>query len=111
MKKLRGGRPIVDFELLKIVAYMLRQGKQRTFKISSSESQLILFKDHHVLVFDLTSMQDATEEGHYPEKIGEPLRLEINLTFPIELVTELVLLGERMSPVAVRKLGVVEKII
>ena len=24
------------------------------------------FKDHYVLVFDLTSMQDATENCHYP---------------------------------------------
>ena len=27
-------------------------------------------KDHHVLVFDLTSMQDATENCHYPGLIG-----------------------------------------
>ena len=30
------------------------------------------FKDHYVLVFDLTSMQDATENFHYPELVGEP---------------------------------------
>ena len=35
------------------------------------------FKDHYVLVFDLTSMQDATEHCHYPELIREPLRLEL----------------------------------
>ena len=28
------------------------------------------FKDHHVLVSDLISMQDATENGHYPEFFG-----------------------------------------
>ena len=33
------------------------------------------FKDHYVLVFDLTSMQDATEKCHYPELFAEPLRL------------------------------------
>ena len=32
------------------------------------------FKDHYVLVFDLTSMQDATEHCQYPELTGEPLR-------------------------------------
>ena len=32
------------------------------------------FKDHYVLVFDLTSMQDDTENCHYPELVGEPLR-------------------------------------
>ena len=61
------------------------------------------FKDHYVLVFDLTSMQDATENCHYPELVGEPLRLEVNFTFPLEPVTELIVLGERMSLVAVDK--------
>ena len=39
-----------------------------------------VFKDHYVLVFDLTSMQDATERCHYPELVGEPLRLELNFS-------------------------------
>ena len=67
------------------------------------------FKDHYVLVFDLTSMQDATENCHYPELVGEPFRLELNFTFPLEHVTELIVLGERMSSVAVDKFGVVGK--
>ena len=52
------------------------------------------FKDHYVLMFDLTSMQDATESCHYPELVGKPLRLELNCTFPLEHVTELNVLGE-----------------
>ena len=67
------------------------------------------FKDHYVLVFDLTSMQHATENCHYPELIGESLRLELNFTSPLEHVTELIVLGERMSSVAVDKFGVVGK--
>ena len=67
------------------------------------------FKDHYVLVFDLSSMQDASENFHYPELVGEPLRLERNFTFLLEHVTELVVLGERMSSVAVDKFGVVGK--
>ena len=67
------------------------------------------FKDHYVLVFDLTSMQDATENCHYPNLVGEPLRLELNFTNPVENVTELNVLDERMSSVAVDKLGDVEK--
>ena len=38
------------------------------------------FKDHNVLVFNLTSMQDATENCCYPELVGEILRLELNFT-------------------------------
>ena len=67
------------------------------------------FKGHYVLVFDLTSMQDATEHCHYPELVGEPLRLELIFTNPLENFTELILLGERMSSVAVDKFGVVGK--
>ena len=67
------------------------------------------FKDHYLLVFDLTSMQDATENCHYLELVGEPLRLELNFTNSLENVTELIQLCERMSSVAVDKFGVVRK--
>ena len=66
------------------------------------------FKDHYVLVFDLTSMQDAAENCHYPDLV-EPLRLELNFNKPLENVTELIVLGERMSSVAVDKFGVIGK--
>ena len=67
------------------------------------------FTDHYVLVFDLTSMQDATEHCHYPELFGEPLRLELYFSSPLEKVTGVIVLGERMSSVAVDKFGVVGK--
>ena len=41
------------------------------------------FKDHYVVVFDLTSMQDAAENSPYPELVGQ-LRLKLNFTFPLE---------------------------
>ena len=68
-----------------------------------------VFKDHYVLVFDLTSMQDDTENFHYPKLVGETLRLELNFTNPPENVTELIVLGEGMSSVPVDKFGVVGK--
>ena len=67
------------------------------------------FKDHYILVFDLTSMQDATEHCHHPELIGEPLRLELYFSSPQEIVSEVIVLGERMSCVAVDKFVVVGK--
>ena len=60
-------------------------------------------------MFDLTSMRDATENCHYPELVGEPLKLLLNFTFPLENVTELIVLGERMSSFAVDKFSVVRK--
>ena len=54
-------------------------------------------------------MQDATENCHYPELVGEPLRLELNFTNALENVTELIVLGEGMLSVAVDKFGVAGK--
>ena len=54
-------------------------------------------------------MQDATEYCHYLYFVGEPQRLELKFTQPLENVTELIVLGERMSSVANDKFGVVEK--
>ena len=54
-------------------------------------------------------MQDAPENCHYPELVGEPLRLEVNSTQPLENVTELIVLGEGTSSVAIDKFGVVGK--
>ena len=70
---------------------------------------IVDFKDHYVLVFDLTLMQDATENCQYLEFVGEPLRLELNFTQPLKNLTELIVLGERFSSVAVEKFGVVGK--
>ena len=67
------------------------------------------FKDHYVLVFDLTSMQAATKHCHYPELIAEPLRLKLYFSSPLEIATEIIVMGERMSCVAVDKFGVVGK--
>ena len=56
-------------------------------------------------------MQDVTENCHYQKLVGEPLRLELNFTFLLEHVTELIVLRERLSFVAVEKVCVVAKII
>ena len=55
-----------------------------------------LFKDHYVLVFDLTSLQDAGENVHYPDLSGESLRLEMFFERPLTNVTELIVLEERI---------------
>ena len=67
------------------------------------------FKDHFVRVFLLASMRDASEICHNLELVREPMMLELNFTFPLERVTELIVLGEGMCSVAVDKFGVVGK--
>ena len=106
---LRGGQPIVDFDAADNCRLYVTTMKATNFQDGIPSIPIDNFKDHYLLVFDLTSKQDATENGHYPEVVGKPLRLELNVTFPLEHVTELIVLGERMPSVAVDKFGVVGK--
>ena len=91
---LRRGQPIVDFDAADNCRIYFTTMKALTFQDDIPSTPIDKFKDHYVLVFDLTSMQDATENCHYLELVGEPLRLELNITFPLEHVTEHSVLGE-----------------
>ena len=106
---LREGQPTVDFDAADNCRLYVTTMKAMNFQDDIPSIPIDNFKDHYVVVFDLTSMQDATVNCHHPELVGEPLRLELNFTFPLEHVTELILLGERISSVAVDKFGVVGK--
>ena len=107
--KHRRGQPIVDFDPADNCCLYVTTMKAMNFQDDIPSIPIDNFKDHYVLVFCLTSMQDATENRNYPELVGEPLRLESNFTFPPEHVTELIVLGEGMSSVAIDKCGVVGK--
>ena len=67
------------------------------------------FTDHYVLVFDLTSLQDAGENVYYLELIGESLRLQMFFEHPLTNVTKLIVLGERISTVKIDQFGTVAK--
>ena len=109
IRTLRGGQSIVDFDTADNCRLYVTTMKAMNFQDDIPSIPIDDFKDHYVLVFDFSSMQDATENCHYPEFVGEPLRLELNFTNPLENVTELIVLGERMSSVAFEKFGVVGK--
>ena len=106
---LRRGQPIAVFDTVDICRLYVTTMKAMNFQDDIPSIPIDDFKDHYVLVFDLTSMQDAIENCHYPELVKESLRLELNFANPLENVTELIVLGERMSSVAVDKFGVVGK--
>ena len=106
---LRESQPTVDFDAADNCRLYVTTIKAMNFQDDIPSIPYDNFKDHYVLVFDLTSLQDATEICHYPKLFGEPLRLELKFTFPLEHVTELNVSAERMSSVAVDKFGVVGK--
>ena len=106
---LRGGQPVEDFHTADNCRLYVTTMKAMNLQDVIPSIPIDDFKDHYVLVFDLTSVQDATENCHYPELVREPLRLERNFTNPLENVTELIVLGDRMSSVAVDKFSFVRK--
>ena len=106
---LGGGQPIVDFDAADNCRLYTTTMKAMNFQDDIPSIPIDNFKDHCVLVFDLTSMQVVSKNCHYPELVGEPLRLELNITLPLEHVTELIVLRERMSAVAIDKFGFVGK--
>ena len=87
---LRGGQPIVDFDTAENCRLYVTTMKAMSFQDDIPSIAIDDFKDHYVLLFDLTSMQHATQNCHYPELVGEPLRLELHFTNPLENVTELI---------------------
>ena len=109
IRTLRGGQPIVHHDTTDNCRLDVTTMKAMNFQVETPSLPFDNFKDHYVLVFDLTSMQDATEHCHYPELIGEPLRLELYFSSPLENVTEVIVLVEHMSSVAVDMFGVVGK--
>ena len=72
---LRGGQPIVDFDAADNCRLYVTTMKAINFQDDIPSIPIDNFKNRYKLVFDLTSIQDATENCHYPELVGEPLRL------------------------------------
>ena len=106
---LRGGQPIVHHDTTDNCGLDVTTMKTMNFQDDIPSIPVDYFKDYYLLVFDLTSVQDATEHCHYPELIGEPLGFELYFSSPLGNVTEVIVLGERISSVAVDKFGVVGK--
>ena len=67
------------------------------------------FENHCMLVFDLTSLQDAGENIHYLELSGKSMRLGKFFDRSLRNVTEIIVLGERMSTVKIDQYGTVAK--
>ena len=66
---LRGGQPIVDFDTADNCRLYVTTMKAMNFQDDIPSIPIDDFKDNYVLVFDFTSMQDATEKCHYPELV------------------------------------------
>ena len=105
----RGGRAIVSVDTTNECRAYLTTMQAMNFNEEIPALPNNLFQNHYVLVFDLTSLQDVGENIHYPELSGESIRLEMFFDRPLRNVTEIFILGERMSSVKIDQFGTVAK--
>ena len=106
-----GFQRIVEFDAADSFCLHLTTMKAMNFQDDISSFPIDFFNNHYLLVFALISMEDATENCHNPHLGENPQRLERTFTSPLEHVTELIVLEELMSSVAVDKFRVVRKTI
>ena len=109
LRIVRGGRALVSIDTTNNCRAYVTTMKAMNFNEEIPALPNDFFTDHYVLVFDLTSLQDAGENVHYPELSGESLRLEMFFERPLTNVTELIVLGERISTVKIDQFGTVAK--
>ena len=75
IRKLRGGQSFVDYDIFdKCRLYVTTM---KTMNLQDEIPSILIdnFQDHYVLVFDMTSMQDANEHCQSPVLVREPLNL------------------------------------
>ena len=70
---------------------------------------MIISNNYYILVFDLVLLQNAAEQLHFPEFSRENSRLEMFFQFPLQQVTDVIVLRERLSNVQTDKFGTVAK--
>ena len=107
LQKLSGGTSLV----IAIIQICLLSSIMTLDKLIQNAAQLRFYwcldVKEQILIVIFNSC--ILETCHYRELVAELLRLELNFTLPLEHVTELIVLGERKSSVAVDKFGVVGK--
>ena len=65
IRLLRGVQPSVDFDAAAICCLYVTTMKAMNFQDDMPSIPIDNFRDHYVLGFDLTSMQNTTENCHY----------------------------------------------
>ena len=93
LRIIRGGRTIISLETSLCRPYVTTM-KAMQFNEDYPSLPMEDFQNHYILVFDVTSLQDAAEQLHYPELSGESLRLEMFSQFLLDQVTQVIVLGK-----------------
>ena len=109
LRIVRGGRAIVSLDTTNDCRAYVTTMKAMNFNEEIPALPHHQFQNHYILVFDLTSLQYAGKNIHYPELSGESIRLEMFFDRSLINVTEIIVLGERMSTVKIDQFDTVAK--
>ena len=109
LRIIRCGRAIVLLDTTSPCRPYVTTMKAMQFKEDFPALPMEAFQNHYILVFDLTSLHDAAEQLQYPELSGENLRSKMFFQLPLEQVTEVIVLRERLLNVQIDKFGTVAK--
>ena len=109
LRIVHGGRAIVSLDITNDCSVYVATLKAMNFNEEIPALPNHQFQKHHKLVLDLSSLQDAGEIIHYPELNGESIRLDLFFDRPLRNVTEMIVIGERMSAVKIDQFGTVAK--
>ena len=103
---IRGGRAIISLDTISPCRHYVKIMKAMQF---NEDFPALLIEDFYNLFFDFTSLQDAAEQLQYPELSGESFSLEMFCQYPLEQVTEVIVLGEILSNNKIDKFATVAK--
>ena len=109
LRIIRGGRAFDSLDTTSPCRPYVTTMKAMQFNEDFPALPMEEFQKHYILVFKLTSLQEAAEQLHYPELSGERLRSEIFFQFPLKQVKEVIVLGDRLSIDPIDKFGTVAK--
>lgn len=109
IRVIRGNQPIVYMSTVENAQAYVTTMKAMKFNDETPGLPLVHFNEHFILVFDLTSLQDAGDQIFYPEIIGGSLRLEMYFENALEKPIEIMVLGERLSTIYIDRAGSVVK--
>ena len=106
MKKPLFSTLILVLLITSIIVYNISRGDpfaQPVFVTSNVENghgiPLSEFQNHYIMVFDLTSTQEATHDFIHPELTNASISVELKFKTSLTANTEIIFLGEKASTI------------
>lgn len=109
VKIFRGGIPIVTQKTSSNVFPYFNTIKSLNFSSDGPNIPLSDYENHFIMVFDLTSTQEASTEIYYPELVGSNIRIELYFDKATEESVEVLFLGEKLTTILIDNQGKVLK--